>query len=104
MKHSVTHSLGREMARKVARAAFEAYSKRFSDYNPVTTWKGDDAADIKFSAKGIELKGEVTVSDHSIDLDLNVPFFLRPLQSKAVTVIEKEIQKWISKAESGELA
>jgi hypothetical protein len=103
MKHSVSHSLGREMARKVARAAFESYAKRFSDYNPVTTWKTDDAADIRFSAKGIDLKGAVAVTEHSIDLDLNVPFLLRPLQGKAVSVIEKELQLWIEKAKKGEL-
>jgi len=103
MKHSVTHSLGRPMARKVARAAFEAYSERFSDFNPVTTWKSDDAADIRFSAKGIELSGAVSVTDNTIEMDLNVPFLLRPLQGKAVAVIDREIAKWIAKAERGEL-
>jgi hypothetical protein len=103
MKHSVSHSLGRETARKVARAAFEAYAKRFSEYNPRTIWRSDDAADISFSVKGITLNGAVAVAERSIDLDLNVPFLLKPFKGKAVAVIEKEIREWIAKAERGEI-
>lgn len=102
MKHSVSHSLGRENARKVARSAFSAYEKRFSDYSPKTTWKSDDKAEISFSAKGIALKGQVEVTDKTIDLDLDVPFLLKPFKGKAVAVIEKEIKEWIGKAEKGE--
>lgn len=103
MKHSVTHSLGREKARQVARAAFESYAKRFADYKPVTTWKSEDTADISFSVKGISLNGAIAVADHSIDLDLNVPFMLKPFKGKALEVIEREIRVWIAKAEKGEL-
>lgn len=103
MKHSVPHSLGQEMARKVARAAFESYAKRFSDYNPTTTWRSEDQADIGFSIKGMSLKGAVGVTSRSIDLDLDVPFMLKPFKGKAIEVIEREIRVWISKAEAGEL-
>lgn len=103
MKHSVTHSLGRDTARKVAREAFQAYEKRFSDYSPTTSWKNDDQADISFSAKGLTLTGSVAVTDASIDLEMNVPFLLKPLQGKAVGVIEREIKDWIAKAERGEI-
>ena len=103
MKHSVPHSLGHEMARKVARAAFSAYAKRFSEYNPTTQWKSDDTADIGFSVKGMSIKGAVLVTKQSIDIDLSVPFLMKPFQGKAVAVIEKEIKNWIRKAESGEI-
>ncbi len=103
MKHSVPHSLGREMARKVARAAFESYAKRFADYSPTTTWRTDDQADIGFSIKGMSLKGAVGVTDRSIDLDLEVPFMLKPFKGKALQVIEREIKEWIGKAEAGAL-
>ncbi len=103
MKHSVSHSLGRETARKVARAAFDAYSKRFSEFSPNTVWKGEDQATISFSVKSFTLKGEVAVKDNSIDLDMDVPFVLKPFQSKAVSVIEREIKEWIEKAKKGEV-
>ena len=103
MKHSVSHSLGREMARKVARSAFEAYSKRFAEYNPSTHWRTDDEADISFSVKGMALKGALSVAESSIDLDLQVPFMLKPFKGKALAVIEKEIKEWVGKAERGEI-
>jgi hypothetical protein len=103
MKHSVSHSLGRETARKVARNAFEAYEARFAEYNPRTTWKGDDEADISFSAKGFTLKGAIAVTDSTIDLTMDVPFLLKPFQAKAIPVIEREIKTWIGKAQEGKL-
>lgn len=101
MKHSVTHGLGKELACKVAKAACESYATKFKDYNPTTNWLSEESADIGFSAKGITLTGTVTVNDKSIDLDLNVPFLLRPLKSKALGVIEESIQDWIAKAKAG---
>lgn len=104
MKHTVSHTLGLEMARKVAKAAMDSYAKRFSDYKPVTNWKNEDAADIGFTVKGISLNGSVKVAADAIDLDLDVPFMLRPFKGKALAVIETEIKKWIGKAERGEIA
>ena len=59
----------------------------------------DDKAEISFSVKGMTLKGGVEVKDNSIDMDLEVPFMLKPFQGKAVSVIEGEIKKWIGKAD-----
>lgn len=103
MKHSVSHSLGKEMARKVARAALESYAERFAEFKPTTRWKSDDQAAISFTVKGMSLEGGVVVKDSSIDLDLDVPFLLKPFQGKAVGVIDKEIQLWIEKAKRGEI-
>jgi hypothetical protein len=104
MKHSLPHSLGLETARKVVRSAFETYSQRFSEFAPRTTWSGDDMATVSFSAKGMSIQGTVLVRATSIDVDLEVPFLLRPFQGKAVEVLERELQKWIHKASSGELS
>ncbi len=104
MKHTVSHSLGKEMARKVARSAFESYQARFAEFKPTTTWTGDDDASISFTIKGMALTGKVAVSDSSIDMDLTVPFLLKPFQGTAVKVIDDEIKKWIEKAKRGEIA
>ena len=92
------------MARKVAHSAFEAYKARFTDYSPTTHWKTDDRADISFSVKGMTLKGGVEVTDKSIDLELEVPFILKPFKGKAMGIIENEIKEWIAKATRGEIA
>jgi hypothetical protein len=99
MKHSVPHTLGKEKARKVAAAAFDSYKARFAEYNPTTNWVNPDKAEIAFKVKGMSLKGGVEVKDSSIDMELEVPFMLKPFQGKAVSVIEGEIKKWIGKAD-----
>ncbi len=103
MKHSVPHSLGQEKAKKVAEEAFKSYQNRFAEYKPTVSWPSSDRADIGFSVKGVSLKGSVDVKPNSIDLDLDVPFMLRPFKGRALGVIEDEIKKWIGKAEAGEL-
>jgi hypothetical protein len=102
MKHTVPHSLGIETARKVAKAAIASYAQRFSQYKPVASWKSEDAAEIGFTVKGMTLSGAIQVADRAIDLDLDVPFILKPFKGKAIGVIESEIKKWIAKAEKGQ--
>lgn len=103
MKHSVKHDLGRELAKKATLKAFDAYRERFAKYNPSAEWVDDNRANIRFSAKGISLKGSVEVNDSSIDMDLDVPLLLRPFKGHAMGVIEDEIRKWTDKAKSGEV-
>ena len=103
MKHTVPHDLGLEQAKKVAQAALDAYSAKFPEYSPETKWVSDTKVQLSFKVKGVSLSGGVEVSATTIDLELNVPFLLKPFQGKAVEVIEREIQKWIGKAKEGKL-
>ena len=103
MKHAVPHDLGTEKARKVADAAFESYKKKLAKYNPRANWVSDRRAEISFSVKGITLNGALEVQERSIDMELNVPFLLRPFRGKALSLIEGEIREWIKKANAGEI-
>jgi Putative polyhydroxyalkanoic acid system protein (PHA_gran_rgn) len=103
MKHSLPHSLGLETARKVVRSAFDNYTQRFSDFAPTTSWPSEDQAHVSFSAKGMSINGTVFVRATSIDIDLDVPFLLKPFQGKAVEVLERELGKWVEKAKNGQL-
>lgn len=102
MKHSVSHDLGKDLAKKTAVAAFQAYEERFAKYNPTATWT-DDHADISFSARGMAVKGSIEVRPSSIDIDVDVPLLLRPFKRIAEEVVEREIRKWVEKAKRGEL-
>ena len=97
MKHSVSHDLGQERAKKVTESALASYAAKFSQYSPTTTWTGPTSAKISFNVKGMTLTGGVEIRDKSIDLDLDVPFLLRPFQGKAIAVIESEIRTWLDK-------
>jgi Putative polyhydroxyalkanoic acid system protein (PHA_gran_rgn) len=100
MKHSVAHDLGQERAKKVAESALAAYAQKYANYSPQVTWKGANQADISFKVKGMSLSGSLEVLPKSIDLDIDVPFLLRPFKSQALGVIEGEIKDWIKKAKA----
>ena len=102
MKHSVAHDLGQELAKKATMAAFSAYQERFAKYNPTAVWSGD-RAQISFTAKGITLKGSLEVTPSTIDIDIDVPFLLRPFKSVAQDAVEREITRWVEKAKRGEV-
>jgi hypothetical protein len=97
MKHTVSHDLGQERAKKVTEAALASYAEKFAKYSPKTTWTSPNRAQIAFSVKGMSLTGSVEVKDSTIELDLDVPFLLRPFQGQAVSVIEGEIKSWLAK-------
>jgi len=103
MKHSVPHSLGKERAQKVTRTAFEAYTAKYTDYGATARWLSDDRAEISFAVKGMNLKGLVAVAERTVEVEMEVPFFLKPFQKMAMGRIEEEIGKWIGKAERGEV-
>ena len=103
MKHSVPHDLGQEKARKVAESALNSYAKRFAKYEALVTWTDSDHATLSFKVKSMSLKGKVAVRETSIDMDLDVPFLLRPFQGTALKVVDDEIRKWIGKAKDGEV-
>jgi hypothetical protein len=103
MKHSVPHDLGKDKALKVTQAAWQSYSERFAKYHPTCTWNSPFRAAIGFTAKGMKLTGDIEVRDTSVELDLDVPFLLRPFKSMALSVVEEEINTWIAKSKAGEI-
>jgi hypothetical protein len=103
MKHSVPHDLGKDQAKKAAEAAFASYAQKFAKYQPIANWTSPDHADVSFTAKGITLKGVLEVKPTSIDMDLDVPFLLRPFKDKALGAVDREIKAWIDKAKRGQI-
>lgn len=102
-KHSIPHNLSPELARKVTDKAFETYAKKFESYSPTAEWVSDTKSNIGFSAKGMKLSGVIELKPKSVDLELDVPFLLRPFKDRAIKIIDEEIRGWISKAEKGDI-
>jgi hypothetical protein len=103
VKHTVTHDLPPDLARKAAEAAIRSYTERFSEYHPTVQWITDQLAEVAFKVKGVTLKAKVELHDRGIAAEMDVPFLLRMFQSKATEIIDGEIQRWIGKAKAGEL-
>ena len=91
------------LALQATKMAWESYKERFSEYQPKATWQGRRHADVQFKVKGVTLRGSFDLEPGGIALDLEVPLVFRPFKKKAIGAIEREIQKWIEKAEKGEL-
>jgi hypothetical protein len=103
MKHAVHHGLGFDTAKKVTEKAFASYKERFSQYQPAERWVSDRRAEITFNVKGMSLSGTLEVGEKDIEMDLDVPFIMRPFKGKAIGLIEDEIKKWIEKAKNGQI-
>lgn len=102
-KHVIKHDLDLDLARKVADKAFETYAEKFKDYSPTATWVADTKSEIAFQAKGLKLNGDIELKPGAVELELDVPFLLRPFQRRAIQVIDEEIRGWIAKANAGEI-
>ena len=103
MKHKVSHGLDIELAKKATDAALASYKERFAEYKTSYSWVTDTKATISFTVKGASLTGDLEVNGSSIDIDLKVPFLLKPFKGKALAVIEDKIKEWGAKAKAGEL-
>lgn len=103
MKHVIKHHLGQALARKTLLAAWNEYQSRFSKYRPTLTWKDEHRASVGFDAKGLTFKGAFEVHPASIDVELEVPFMMRPFQGIALAAVEREVQRWIARADAGQV-
>ena len=102
MKHAIPHDLTIERARLVTDKAWEAYSQRFAEYSPRATWTTPTEADVQFTVKGITLRGSLGLTPKAIEMDLDVPFLFRPFRSKALSLVEDEVNVWLAKGKAGE--
>ena len=103
IEHRLPHDLSPETAKRCLEKALEGYASRFPEYRPSYTWRGADEVAIAFSAKGVALKGGVKLRPGAREIDLDVPFLLRPLKGAAIKVIEDEFRKWMAEAKAGRL-
>jgi hypothetical protein len=103
MKHVIKHYLGQDLARKTVLAAWNEYQSRFSKYRPSLTWKNEYFALVGFEAKGLTFRGRFEIHAASIDIDLDVPFVMRPFKGIALAAVEREIGRWVARSKTGQL-
>jgi hypothetical protein len=103
MKHVIPHDLDTATAKKVTDRAFAEYEAKFHAYSPTLRWADDRRAEITFNVKGMHVGGSMSLEDKAIEVDLDVPFLLRPFRSVALEVIDREVKAWIDKAHAGEI-
>lgn len=103
MKHCIKHDLSPELARKAVAKAAERYTEKWEKYDAKVNWVNEDKADITFHVKGMNVAAHLELIPGQATIEMDVPFVLRPFRKKALSVVEEVIQKWIGKAQRGEL-
>lgn len=104
MKHGIPHDLDHGLAVRATRKALDSYREKFAKYDAKVRWLDDTRGAFTFQAKGLTVEGELLVGVREVVIDLSVPFLLRPFQSLAVDVVEREVKAWIAKVKAGEVA
>ena len=104
MQHIIKHDLSPELAKKAAVKAAEHYTAKWEKYDAKTTWLSDTHAEITFRVKGVSVVATVDMQPGQAVIDMKkVPILLRPFKNMALDVVHKTMEKWITKAQNGEL-
>ncbi|WP_437674206.1 polyhydroxyalkanoic acid system family protein [Sorangium sp. So ce131] len=98
MKHTIEHDLNDTEAKLAAERAIAQYRERYAEYEPFLLWRDDKRAELGFSVKGVKLKGSMELRPGALDVDLDVPFLLRPFKGVAIAAIDKEVRHFIEEA------
>lgn len=104
MKHVIKHDLSPEMAKKVAVQAAERYTAKFAKYDARVDWANETQATITFKVKGVNAAASIDLQPGQIEADMSVPLLLRPFKKLALNAVDETFQKWIDRANKGELA
>jgi hypothetical protein len=103
MKHVIRHGVSQAQAKQAIETAIEVYSRKFPDYHPRSSWKSETKAEVSFKVKGMTLTTVIEITPETIESDMDVPFLFRPFKSRALNVIEGEVQKWLARAKTGQI-
>jgi hypothetical protein len=104
MEHIIKHNLSPELAKKAADKAAEHYTKKWEKYDAKSTWVTDSRAEISFHVKGVHVGATVDMQPGQAVIEMQkVPLLLRPFKNMALDVVQRTMEKWIDKAENGEL-
>ncbi|WP_438025009.1 polyhydroxyalkanoic acid system family protein [Sorangium sp. So ce233] len=98
MKHTIEHDLNDSEAKLATERAIAQYRERYAEYEPFLVWRDEKRAELGFSVKGVKLKGSMELRPGAVDVDLDVPFLMRPFKGIAIAAIEKEVRHFIGEA------
>jgi hypothetical protein len=101
MRYTIIHQEDQNTVRRAADAALSHYQERFPANHPEAVWTGPDQVEVSVQVKGVTLRGEVRLRPGVIELEMDVPLFLRVFRDRAVRLAESEVRKWLAVAHDG---
>jgi hypothetical protein len=103
MKKTIDTGLNVADSKRALTGAMDAYKARFAEYDPRFNWVSDTRGEFGFTAKGIEIGGNMEIRDNEVDVEMEVPFLFRIFQGRAMDVIREQIDLWVGKVKRGEV-
>ena len=104
MKHSVKHGISDlSRVKTVIEKAYDSYKERLSDYNPTLSWIEEHKAKVSFEVMKKTIEASFQIQPEEVLIEGDIPFLFRPFEGKIKSVVGSEVEKWVKKAEAGEV-
>jgi hypothetical protein len=98
MRHSVHHELEPARAKAMLDRALDTYRAHYAEHGVETAWIDERTAEIGFELTGSKVDGRITVCEDCFDIDLDLPWILRPFSRRIAHSFEQELQRWMAQA------
>ena len=95
MKHTVRHPLPPERAKQMLDRLLETYREHYKDYAMQSVWTDEETAEVDLCISGRDIKGEIRVCADCYEVDMKLPLFFRPFQSKIRRGMDEEVERWL---------
>lgn len=102
--HFLSHRLDPTGFHALVEAAYDTYRRRLPSANISLAWHGASEARVHFQVAGFTLSGNVLFTADTLQFGLDFPLVFRPLQKRALRVLDQEARAWIARAEAGEFS
>ncbi len=104
MKYVAKHGIDDlDQVRTVIEKAYGSYKERLSEYSPSLSWKDERNATVSFAVMKKSISTDFEITDEEIRIEGKIPFIFKPFESKIEKVVGGEVDKWIAKAQAGEI-
>ncbi|MFO0574528.1 MAG: polyhydroxyalkanoic acid system family protein [Polyangia bacterium] len=89
------HARDPSRVRALLEEALAHYRDRHPRASPKMVWQGPNRAELSAHVRGIRLTGHVTLLPDAVEVEVEVPFLLRPFQGLAISRVEHEVERWL---------
>lgn len=104
MKYVAKHGIDDlDRVKTVIEKAYDSYKERLSDYSPNLSWKNDRSATVSFTVMKKTIDTDFEITQEEVRIEGKIPFIFKPFESKIEKVVGGEVDKWIAKAQAGEI-
>ncbi len=104
MKYVTKHGIDDlDRVKTVIEKAYGSYKERLSEFSPNLTWKDDRHATVSFSVMKKSLSTDFEITPEEVRIEGKIPLMFKLFESKIEKVVGGEVEKWIAKAQNGEI-